>query len=74
MADDKKAIQLGFTNGLSVGLKLEQSEIDKLIKSIKDEDKWIEVEEEKRVINLRADRVDFYGFETDQEERRAGFE
>lgn len=74
MADDKKAIQLGFANGLSVGLKLEQSEIDKLIKSIKDEDKWIEVEEEKRVINLRADRVDFYGFETDQEERRAGFE
>lgn len=74
MADDKKAIQLGFANGLSVGLKLEQSEIDKLIKSIKAEEKWIEVEEEKRVINLRADRVDFYGFETDQEERRAGFE
>lgn len=74
MADDQKAIQLGFANGLSVGLKLEQGEIDKLIKSIKDEDKWIEVTAEKRVINLRADRVDFYGFETDQEERRAGFE
>lgn len=74
MSDDTKSIQLGFANGLSVGLKLEQAQIDKLIKAIESGEKWIEVKEEKRVINLRADRVDFYGFETDQEERRAGFE
>lgn len=74
MSDDTKSIQLGFANGLSVGLKLEQAQIDKLIKAIESDEKWIEVKEEKRVINLRADRVDFYGFETDKEERRAGFE
>lgn len=74
MSDDTKSIQLGFANGLSVGLKLDQAQIDKLIKAIEDEQKWIEVKEEKRIINLRADRVDFYGFDSEQEERRAGFE
>ncbi len=74
MADDTKTIQVGFANGLSVGLKLDKSEIDKLIKAIEAEEKWIEVKEEKRVINLRADRVDFYGFDAEQDDRRAGFE
>lgn len=74
MADDKKTIHLGFANGLSVGLKLDQDEIDKLVKAIEAEDKWIAVKEEKRQVTLRADRVDFYGFDLEQEERRAGFE
>lgn len=74
MSDDTKSIQLGFANGLFASLKLEQSQIDKLIKAIESEEKWIEVKEDKRVINLRADRVDFYGFDSEQEERRAGFE
>ena len=70
---DKKSIQIGFASGESVGLKLEQAELDKLIQAIKDEKSWHEVKTEKGHLNLRADKVDFYGLQDDKEERRAGF-
>jgi hypothetical protein len=73
MSDDKKTIQLGFRNGESVGLKLEPDEYDKLIEAIKAEASWHEVKTEKGTLNLRADRVDFYGITDKKEERRAGF-
>ena len=73
MADDKKHIQLGFRNGESVGLKLDPAEFDKLVAAIKAEDGWTEIKTEKGTLNLRADRVDFYGIQDEKEERRAGF-
>ncbi|MGH2905933.1 MAG: hypothetical protein ACRDKI_04100 [Solirubrobacterales bacterium] len=73
MSDDKKTIQIGFRSGESVGLKLEPEEFDKLIQAIKDETPWHEVKTEKGTLNLRADRVDYYGTQDEKEERRAGF-
>jgi hypothetical protein len=73
MADDKRTVGIGFSSGLATTLKLEQSELDKLLKAIEAEDKWVEVSEEKRSVTLRADRVDFYGLDEEKEERRTGF-
>ncbi|MBI4897398.1 MAG: hypothetical protein HY827_03420 [Actinobacteria bacterium] len=73
MADDKKPIQIGFRNGQTVGLKLEQAELDKLIAAIKAEESWHTVTEDTKSLTLRADRVDFYGTDEKPEARRAGF-
>ena len=73
MADDKKTIQIGFRSGESVGLKLELAEYDKLIEAIKADAPWHEVKTEKGTLNLRADRVDYYGVSDKEEDRRAGF-
>lgn len=70
---DKKSIQVGFSSGESVGMKLDQDELDKLIQAIKDAKSWHEVKTEKGHLNLRADRVDYYGLQDEKEERRAGF-
>jgi hypothetical protein len=73
MASDKKSIQVGFTNGQVVEMKLEPAEYDKLIEAIKAESPWHEVKDDKRTLHLRADRVDFYGTEEEKEQRRTGF-
>ena len=72
-SDDKQTIQVGFASGESVGLKLEQKELDDLIQAIKDAKTWHKVKTEKGTLTLRADRVDFYGQQDEKEERRAGF-
>jgi hypothetical protein len=73
-SDDKKSIQIGFTSGNGISLKIDQADIDKIIKGIKDGTEWHEVTEDKRVVNIRLDHVDFYSFDAEKEERRAGFE
>lgn len=74
MADDKKSISLGFASGLGTALKLAQDEYDKLLAAIEAEEKWVEVSEEKRVVKLRSDRVEFYAVDAPEtEDRRAGF-
>lgn len=74
MADDRKSIGLGLAGGAATTLKLEQAELDKLIAAIQAGDQWVEIKDEKRVVNLRADHVDFYTLDAeDKEERRAGF-
>ena len=74
MAEDTKTISVGFANGLAASFKLTQKEIDGLVKAIEAEVKWHTVNEEKREIHVRADRIDFYGFDAEKEDRKAGFE
>lgn len=74
MADDKKPIQLGFSGGQSLALKLEAGEFDKLVKAIEDGEQWHTVTDDDRKLTLRADRVDFYGVDEKPEARRAGFQ
>jgi hypothetical protein len=71
--DDKKSIEIGFRNGKTVGLKLEQKEFDKLIAAIDAGETWHTVIDDSRHLTLRADRVDFYGTDNKAESRRAGF-
>jgi hypothetical protein len=74
MAEDRKTIGLGLVGGAAAQLKLEQKDLDKLVKAIEAEEKWVEVNDEKRVVHLRADHVEFYSLESDdKEDRRAGF-
>jgi hypothetical protein len=73
MADDKKSIQVGFTNGQVVSMKLVPAEFDKLIEAIKSETSWHEIKDDKRTLTIRADRVDFFGTEDEKEQRRTGF-
>lgn len=73
MSDDKKPIQIGFRNGQTVSLKIEQKEIDKLIAAIEADAAWHTVQDDTRKLTLRADRVDFYGTDDKPEARRAGF-
>jgi hypothetical protein len=74
MADDKKTIGLGLAGGAATQLKLEQAELDKLVAAIQAGDTWVEIQDEKRIVNLRADHVEFYALDSeDKEERRAGF-
>lgn len=74
MADDRKSIGLGLAGGAATTLKLEQAELDKLVAAIQAGDQWVEIKDEKRVVSLRADHVDFYTLDSeDKEERRAGF-
>lgn len=74
MSEDRKSISLGLAGGAATSLKLEQDELDKLVAAIESEEKWVEVKDEKRVITLRADRVEFYALDPEEkEERRAGF-
>lgn len=73
MADEKKPIQLGFSGGQSLGLKLETAEFDKLVKAIEAGEQWHTVTDDDRKLTLRADRVDFYGVDEKPEARRAGF-
>ncbi|MBI5311230.1 MAG: hypothetical protein HZB14_09455 [Actinobacteria bacterium] len=73
MANEKKPIQLGFSSGQSIALKLEPAEMDKLIAAIKAGEAWHTVTDDDRKLTLRADRVDFYGVDEKPESRRAGF-
>ncbi|MBJ7354701.1 MAG: hypothetical protein JHC98_07740 [Thermoleophilaceae bacterium] len=74
MAEDRKTIGLGLVGGAAAQLKLEQKDLDKLVKAIEAEEKWVEVNDEKRIVHLRADHVEFYSLESDdKEDRRAGF-
>jgi hypothetical protein len=74
MAEDRKTIGLGLVGGAAAQLKLEQKDLDKLVAAIEAEEKWVEVNDEKRIVHLRADHVEFYSLEAaDKEERRAGF-
>lgn len=74
MADDRKSIGLGLVGGAATTLKLEQAELDKLVAAIQAGDQWVEIKDEKRVVNLRADHVEFYSLDSEEkEERRAGF-
>lgn len=74
MSDERKSISLGLAGGAATSLKLEQSELDKLISAIQSGEQWVEINDEKRVINLRADHVEFYALDAeDKEERRTGF-
>ena len=73
-SEDRKTIGLGLVGGAAAQLKLEQKDLDKLVKAIEAEEKWVEVNDEKRIVHLRADHVEFYSLESDdKEERRAGF-
>lgn len=74
MSDEKKSIQLGFSNGFATTLKLSQAEVEKLVAAIESEKNWVEVKEEKRAVKLRADRIDLYSLDSEQDERRTGFE
>lgn len=74
MAEDRKTIGLGLVGGAAAQLKLEQDDLDKLIAAIEAEEKWVAVNDEKRVVHLRADHVEFYSLESeDKEESRVGF-
>lgn len=74
MSDERKAITVTIIAAGPVTLKLMQSDIDKLVKAIKDGDQWVEVEDEKRTVTLRADLVASYALDPEEkEERRAGF-
>jgi hypothetical protein len=73
-SEDRKTIGLGLVGGAAAQLKLEQKDLDKLVKAIEAEEKWVEVNDEKRIVHLRADHVEFYSLESDdKEDRRAGF-
>jgi hypothetical protein len=73
-SEDRKTIGLGLVGGAAAQLKLEQKDLDKLVKAIENEEKWVEVNDEKRIVHLRADHVEFYSLESDdKEDRRAGF-
>jgi hypothetical protein len=73
-SEDRKTIGLGLTGGAAAQLKLEQKDLDKLVAAIEAEEKWVEVNDEKRIVHLRADHVEFYSLESDdKEDRRAGF-
>jgi hypothetical protein len=73
-SEDRKTIGLGLVGGAAAQLKLEQKDLDKLVAAIEAEEKWVEVNDEKRIVHLRADHVEFYSLEAeDKEERRAGF-
>ncbi|MFY9265051.1 MAG: hypothetical protein WAO61_06460 [Solirubrobacterales bacterium] len=73
MAVDKKPIQIGFSNGQSVELKLAPDEFDKLVKAIAHETKWHTVKDETRELTLRADRVDFWGTDEKATDIQVGF-
>lgn len=74
MADERKSITLTIIAAGPVTLKLTQGDIDKLVKAVKDGDQWVEVEDEKRVVTLRADLVAAWALDPEEkEERRAGF-
>ena len=74
MAEDRKSISLGLSGGAATTLKLEQPQLDKLLAAIKAGDEWVEIEDEKRTVNLRADRVEFYTLDPEEkDERRTGF-
>lgn len=74
MAEERKPIQIGFSSGQTVGLKLEPKELDALIAAIKAGEPWhTVVEDEHRRLTLRADHVDFYATDDRPEARRAGF-
>lgn len=73
-SEDRKTIGLGLKGGATAQLKLEQKDLDKLVNAIESEEKWVEVNDEKRIVHLRADHVEFYSLESDdKEDRRAGF-
>lgn len=74
MADERKSITVTIIAAGPVTLKLTQADIDKLVKAVKDSDTWVEVEDEKRTVTLRADLVASYALDPEEkEERRAGF-
>lgn len=74
MSDERKSISVGFVGAAPMTLKLVQADLDKLVTAIQAGDKWVEVEDEKRAITLRADLVGFYALDPEEkEERRAGF-
>jgi hypothetical protein len=73
-SEDRKTIGLGLVGGAAAQLKLEQKDLDKLVAAIEAEEKWVEVNDEKRIVHLRADHVEFYSLESDDKsDRRAGF-
>lgn len=74
MADERKSITLTIIAAGPITLKLKQADIDKLIAAIQSGEQWVEVEDEKRAVTLRADLVASYALDPeDKEERRAGF-
>ncbi len=74
MSDDRKSVSLGLAGGAAATLKLSQADLDKLLAAVKAGDTWVEVEDEKRTVTLRADHVEFYALDPEEkEERRAGF-
>ncbi len=74
MSDERKSISLGLAGGAGSTLKLTQGDLDKLVAAIQAGEKWVEVEDEKRMVTLRADHVEFYALDPEEkEERRTGF-
>lgn len=74
MSEERKSISVGFVGAAPMTLKLTSADLDKLVAAIQAGEKWVEVEDEKRSITLRADLVGFYALDPEEkEERRAGF-
>ncbi len=74
MSDERKSISLGLAGGAASTLKLTQADLDKLVAAIQAGEQWVEVEDEKRTVTLRADHVEFYALDPEEkEERRTGF-